>query len=263
MRCIEIVFSPTGGTRKVADRAAAALGEVVEVVDLADARADFSAVSTEGAEVALVAMPCFGGRVPRVAMERLGRIAGAGVPCVVVNVYGNRAFDDALLEMADGAAAAGFSVVAALAAVAEHSIMHQYAAGRPDASDNARIAELIGAVRSALDEGRAVEAPPVPGKQPYVKEGAVPLAPKYAGSCRRCGRCVEACPVEAVDATALKTDKGACIACMGCVAVCPDRARTVNGLLVKAAALAIKKQEEGRKEAELFSVAGVGIPSRP
>ena len=83
----------------------------------------------------------------------------------------------------------------------------------------------------------------------------MPLAPKYAESCRRCGRCVEACPVEAVDAMTLKTDKGTCIACMGCVAVCPDRARTVNGLLVKAAALAIKKQEGGRKEAELFSVA--------
>lgn len=108
--------------------------------------------------------------------------------------------------------------------------MHQYAAGRSDALDDARIAELIGAVRSALDEGRAAEAPSVPGKRPYVKEGAVPLAPKYAESCRRCGRCVEACPVEAVDATTLKTDKGTCIACMGCVAVCPDRARTVNGL---------------------------------
>ena len=127
--------------------------------------------------------------------------------------------------------------------MAEHSSMHQYAAGRSDALDDARIAELIGAVRSALDEGRAAEAPSVPGKRPYVKEGAVPLAPKYAESCRRCGCCVEACPVEAVDATTLKTDKGTCIACMGCVAVCPDRARTVNGLLVKAAALAIKKQE--------------------
>lgn len=97
--------------------------------------------------------------------------------------------------------------------------MHQYAAGRSDALDDARIAELIGAVRSALDEGRAAEAPSVPGKRPYVKEGAVPLAPKYAESCRRCGRCVEACPVEAVDAMTLKTDKGTCIACMGCVAV--------------------------------------------
>ena len=117
--------------------------------------------------------------------------------------------------------------------------MHQYAAGRSDALDDARIAELIGAVRSALDEGRAAEAPSVPGKRPYVKEGAVPLAPKDAESCRRCGRCVEACPVEAVDAMTLKTDKGTCIACMGCVAVCPDRARTVNGLLVKAAALKV------------------------
>lgn len=257
MRCVEIVFSPTGGTRKVADTAAATLGEVVKVVDLADARTDFSAESMEDAEVALVAMPCFGGRAPRVAMGRLGRIAGAGVPCVVVNVYGNRAFDDALLEMADGAAAAGFSVVAALAAVAEHSIMRQYAAGRPDVSDDARIAELIGTVRRALEEGRAVEAPRVPGKRPYVKEGSVPLAPKYAGSCQRCGRCVATCPIKAVDATTLKTDKDTCIACMGCVAVCPDGARTVNGLLVKAAALAIKKQEKGRKEAELFVPAGV------
>ena len=41
-------------------------------------------------------------------------------------------FEDTLVEMADVAKKAGFSVVAAISAVAEHSIMHQYASGRPN-----------------------------------------------------------------------------------------------------------------------------------
>lgn len=253
MRCQVIAFSPTGGAAKAAEVVADALGDSKSLVDLTDSTRDFSSVVMDEGEVALIAAPCFAGRVPAVAMERLASIAGNGVPCVVMNVYGNRAFDDALLEMADGARKAGFNVVAGIAAIAEHSIMHQFAAGRPDKTDSERLAELAAVVRRALDEGRAVEAPAIPGNRPYLKAKAIPLVPAYAGSCSRCGRCAADCPTAAIDGETLRADKERCIACMRCVVECPDDARKVNSLMVKAASLAIKKEAEKPKDPELFS----------
>ena len=57
----------------------------------------------------------------------------------LVCVYGNRAYEDTLVEMEDAANHCGFQVVAAIAAVAEHSILSQYASNRPDASDEKQL----------------------------------------------------------------------------------------------------------------------------
>lgn len=46
-------------------------------------------------------MPVYAGRVPTLAVERLKDIKTSGVKCVIVAVYGNRAYKDALVEMQD------------------------------------------------------------------------------------------------------------------------------------------------------------------
>ena len=136
MRIVEITFSPTGGTQKVADILASEFGQDIEKVNLLAQGFDGRKITDWAAmTLALVAMPCFAGRCPQVAIERFKDIAGNGAPCVVVNVHGNRAFDDALLEMTDAATQAGFRVVAGVAAIAEHSISRQFAADRPDQTD--------------------------------------------------------------------------------------------------------------------------------
>ncbi|MGN0078554.1 MAG: 4Fe-4S binding protein [Coriobacteriales bacterium] len=255
MQIEKIVFSPTGGTLRVADilagSLAAQLGARIDTVDLAEPSAGQSALPVAEGTLAVVAMPCFGGRAPRVAMERLAKIQGRGCACVVVSVYGNRAFDDALLEMAEGAAAAGFAVVAAVAAVAEHSIMHQYAAGRPDAADSELLASFAEQIVEKLADDSA-GMPQVPGSSPYKKAGAAPLVPKVTGACVSCGTCASGCPVGAISRGDFAADKGACIACMRCVGACPQAARSVSKLMVKAAAASIKKAASIRKECELF-----------
>lgn len=256
MQIIKIVFSPTGGTEKVAtilsDALAKELSGDVSEIDLADPFLDETDLSVEKDSVVLVAMPCFGGRAPKIAMERLERIKGNDATCIVVNVYGNRDFDDALLEMEDGAKKAGFDVVAAIAAIAEHSIMHQFATGRPDEEDEKNLVDFAQKIAKQIKQGENTAAPRVPGNDPYMKAGSVPLVPKITGKCVSCGKCAESCPVTAINTVDYAADKDVCIACMRCISVCPQNARSISKIMVKAASVAIKKAASVRKECKLY-----------
>lgn len=103
-----IVFSPTGGTKAVADLLASNFDVDPSHIDLCDAGADFSSCEITSNDEAIIAMPSFGGRAPQVAIERLAEISGNGTACTLACVYGNRAYEDTLIEMADAAKAAGF-----------------------------------------------------------------------------------------------------------------------------------------------------------
>lgn len=142
MSVFEIVFSPTGGTEKVSCLVAGALDKNTVTVDLTDSGLDFHEVSMTKDDVAVISVPAYAGRVPAVVVDRLNMVHGNGARAVLVCVYGNRAFEDTLVELEDVAKHAGFRVIAAVAAIAEHSIARQFAAGRPDAQDAAQLAEF-------------------------------------------------------------------------------------------------------------------------
>lgn len=153
MELYEITFSPTGGTQKAADLLTRALDGACTAVDLTDSRADFSAVAFNPEDVAVIAVPSYGGRVPSTATKRLGTMKGNGARAVLVCVYGNRAYEDTLVELADTARQAGFHVIAAVAAIAEHSIARCYAAGRPDAEDAKQLQAFAGKIQEKLSPG--------------------------------------------------------------------------------------------------------------
>ena len=144
--------------------------------------------------------------------------------------------------------------IAAIAAIAEHPIMHQYAAGRPDDKDES---ELNGFAKKILDKinGNVAgfSSPQIPGNYPYKKTGKAGLVPKANNSCTSCGLCAKQCPAGAIDKENLKiADKKKCISCMRCVVKCPQSVRKVNGTMVSIAALAIKKACSTRKGNELY-----------
>ena len=139
MNVVEIIFSPTGGTEKVAHIIGGHWSKNTARIDLCDSKIDFTRCNIAKDDMVLIAMPSFGGRAPAVAIERLKQISGNGAKCTLVCVYGNRAYEDTLVEMEDAANHCGFQVVAAIAAVAEHSILSQYASNRPDASDEKQL----------------------------------------------------------------------------------------------------------------------------
>lgn len=255
MKLVKITFSPTGGTQKVTDIVAAALGGEVSEIDLTDWKQDFSSAVLEEGDLALLAVPSFGGRVPALAAERFKKINGNGVRCILICVYGNRAYEDTLVELKDLAAERGFRVIAAISAVAEHSIMHQYAAGRPDREDETELREFAKQILQKLDDDGAAQGEDIhlPGNRPYKKAGGGGMVPKAGKACTICGLCAEKCPAQAISYEDPKvTDPSKCISCMRCVSVCPQSARALNKAMVSAAALAMKKVCSQRKNNEMF-----------
>lgn len=252
MKLYEFVFSPTGGTKKAADELTGALEGEIMTVDLTDSKQDFSSVPLTSADVAVLSVPSYGGRVPAVAAERLRMVHGNGARAVLVCVYGNRAYEDTLVELADTAKQAGFQVIAAVAAVAEHSIVRQFAAGRPDAQDAAQLADFAKQIQHKLAVSDVSE-PVLPGNRPYKKAGSAGMVPKPTKNCTRCGVCAAQCPVQAIDqADPKQVDAKACISCMRCVSVCPQGARRVNPVMLSAAGMMLKKVCFDRKNAELY-----------
>ncbi len=253
MKCNLILFSPTGGTEKAGKILCSALSTDIRIFDLTDTNFEPVNLPPENDTITVIALPSYGGRVPALAAERLKKIHAAGTPCVLLCVYGNRAYEDTLAEMADLAEQCGFLVAAAVTSIAEHSIMHQYATGRPDAADEQNLKQIGARISEKLTHGKIDEHFSIPGNRPYKKAAGAGLVPKATSACVSCGLCAEKCPAGAISMANLKSaDTKKCFSCMRCVVKCPHSARKVNSALVAAASLAIKKACSLRKECELY-----------
>lgn len=246
---INAYFSPTGTTGQVARTIAAGFSCPTTELDLS--RPDCSAAVGDDT-VLLAVVPVYGGRVPAVALERLSRIQSKGQKAVAVVVYGNREFDDALLELKNALEHNGFQVVAAAAFIAEHSIVRSVAAGRPDENDQT-IARKFGAdVAERLNVLTRVD---VPGNNPYVAIKPSAVHPKTSDACIQCGQCAQQCPVRAIPMDAPnETLDDVCINCMRCVKVCPTQARALPAPFLSGAAKMLSEKAAGYKLPQLFGI---------
>lgn len=213
-----IHFSPTGNSRTVAQTMAAAIGEVKDTLDLTMEAEPEKICAAE--DFVIVAAPVYGGRVPQVAMERLARVRGTQTPCIVAVTFGNRDYDDALLELADWAAAHGFVVKGACAVVGRHTF-GEIATTRPDSADLAQCEDFA---RRAL-AGAPLALETISGNRPY-KEGGKggKFRPTTTEACTHCGLCVRSCPVQAIAGDCC-TIADTCISCFRCIRSCPVQAK--------------------------------------
>ena len=240
-------FSPTGGTKKVADAIAAGFGTPVAEMDLT--KID-SAVALGEKDALMAVLPVYGGRVPQISLERLSALKGSGQKAVAVVVYGNREYDDALLETRNALEANGFQVIAAAAFIAEHSIVRSIAANRPDAEDEKLARQFAAAVMAKADNAASVQ---VPGNQPYKELKPAACHPAAGETCVKCGVCARQCPLGAIPMeNPSQTNQDLCINCMRCMEVCPQKCRTLPDSFLAMVTQMLNENASGYKKPSLF-----------
>ncbi len=243
-------FSPTGGTRRAGEIFCRGISEEVKLVNLGlrDKR-----IEKSGSGLAVIALPVFGGRLPSVAVEKLKELDGTGKKAVTLVVYGNRAYEDALLELNNTVEARGFQIAASAALIAQHSIVPKVGKGRPDEQDQESILKFARKVLDKIECG--ADAPvKVPGNEPYKDEMTVAATPISLDSCTQCGKCESVCPTGAIalEKGMVVTDLENCILCMACVASCPEHARILPPPMQEKMDQMLGALEAVRRENEYF-----------
>lgn len=259
-----VYFSPTRTTKRILEEIAEGIGcDAVEHYDLTLPDADNKPPVTIGRELSIFGVPVYGGRVPETAIERIRRFKGQNTPAIVVAVYGNREFEDALLELKNAVTEAGFKSVAAGAFIGEHSFSDKQtpiAEGRPDTADNKKAQSFGEEIRKkieSIDDFENIDGVSVPGNHPYKerkKRRSVSPETKV-DPCTTCGNCASVCPTGAITVTdRVDTDAGSCIICCACVKKCPTGARVLDNPDMRKVALWLHTDYGKRKEPEIFGL---------
>ena len=256
-----VYFSPTRTTKKVLTGIALGLCcDRVKRFDLTDRHAEFREVAEIDAGLSIIGVPVYGGRVPGIAAKRIAAIRGRGNPAVVVAVYGNRDYDDALVELRDISVQAGFVPVAGAVFIGEHSFStpdRPIAPGRPDEADLDLAADFGRNIAAKMNNGQNFASRgflKVPGNIPY-KDAKLPRsAPEtMLDSCTLCGICAGLCPTGAIEVgESVVTDPDLCILCHACIRQCPEQVRFFSEGSVHDTARRIHANCKARKEPEFF-----------
>ncbi len=243
-KVILVYFSPTGNTRKTLEAMAAPFGGAADVVDLTVTDAPVRTFDED--DVVIFGTPVYGGRIPSVARARLAGLKGRGTRCIVAVTYGNRHYDDALLELADLAKEQGFAVTGAAALVGRHTF-GEIQTERPDENDLAADREF--AVRALSGEAHEFV---IPGNRPYRDGGSGgKFRPLTSEACVHCGLCVKACPVHAI-ADDCVTIADTCLSCFRCIRNCPKGAKNMDTEAYRSFAVAFTEKLKARRENEYY-----------
>jgi ferredoxin len=256
-----ISFSPTRTSKKVIDAIASGMGDIpCETNELTYPDA-VSELHVGAEELAIIGVPVYAGRVAPLAVKRLAALQGNKSPAVIVVTYGNRDFEDALIELRDIAVKANFFPLAAGTFIGEHSYSGAempIAADRPDNADLAA-AKAFGA--QILEKLLAVEDPAsadslkVPGNIPYKEAaGKMPFTPLVLQSvCTECGACLPVCPTGAISLeSGIQIDKNLCIFCCACLKSCPEDALKIAAEPIKQKVQWLHENCADRKEPGLY-----------
>ena len=243
-RVLAVFFSATGTTENVVTRVAASIAEELgvecESFDFTLPSSREAVLSFSADDLVVLGTPVYAGRVPNVLLKYLGTIQGNGAVAVPIVVYGNRNYDDALIELRDILEKDGFHTVAAAAFIGEHSFSYILAKGRPDEADVAiadDFAERVKGKLRAITDSRTLAPVTVKGVphpyrgyyHPRDRQGNPvdlrKVRPLTSEACNDCKICAESCPMGSISYDNVSEYIGICIRCGACVKKCPQHAR--------------------------------------
>ena len=255
-------FSPTGTTKRILEAISRGINhDHTDLIDLTVPGERSQKLQTFKDELLVVAVPVYMGRVPALLLEWLNGILADGSPTVCVVVYGNRAYEDALIELNDILIKRGCIPIAGAAYIGEHSYSSSaipIAEGRPDAGDLDHADYFGQLINKKLGSFKFLDQIPeldIPGNPP--DEGATRLWSidfiSVSKDCIQCGICSGRCPVGAIDANKSHLiDNEKCITCCACIKNCPQKARRMKPGPVKNAAMRLGRIHQERKEPDCY-----------
>ncbi len=237
-----VYFSATGTTEKVvlalADRIAAKLNLERENYNFTLPKARDVETKFTDSDLVIFGNPVYAGRVPNVLLKYFDKIAGDSSLAVPVVVYGNRDYDDGLIELRDLLEAKGMHTIAAAAFIGEHSFSRILGKARPDEQDMQKVEafadQIISKIASQADIKHPIEVEGIPKPyrgyyQPRDRNGNPvdirKVQPKTSDACNDCMLCAELCPMGSISFDDVRKFVGICIKCGSCTKNCPLQAR--------------------------------------
>ena len=236
-------FTGTGTTEKVVThigkKIAEKLGVEYEDYDFTLPKVRKVEKSFTEEDLVVFGTPVIAGRVPNLLLKYLDTLKGNGALAVPVVLYGNRNFDDALIELRNILKNKGMKPIAGGAFIGEHSFSKILGAGRPDTKDMeiaSTFAENIfeKVTGKDFDPEKLIE---VKGETPIrfyyqprdSKGNSIDIRkvkPKTNMElCNKCGLCASICPLGSINPEDPSDVFGICMKCCACVKRCPNGAK--------------------------------------
>lgn len=264
-----LYFSATSTTKKVISGIGERLLEAMKLkqdinnIDFTLSKTKEKSVSFSKDNIVIVGVPVYAGRVPNILLKYLNSIKGNGALAIAVVVYGNRNYDDALIELRDILELDGFKVIAGAAFIGQHSFSKTLAKNRPDEKDMEIVRNFADRIYNKIISETFIKTLFVNGDKPYRNyymsrdEEGEPIdirkvKPKTKDSCIDCKLCATVCPMGSINLEDVTKVNGICIKCCACIKKCPVEAKYFDDIGY------LKHKEEleinfiHRKEPKLF-----------
>lgn len=255
-RIAAVYFSPTHTTKKIVSALAKQMGEAfgcgIEEIDLTLPSGRNRELVFGSEDIVILGLPVYGGRIPELLEDAVKAMRGDGTRAAAVALYGNREYEDALVEMEDLLTEGGFCLVGAGAFLGEHSLTDQVAGGRPDDEDMKKAEAFGNHLIQNLKEKR-VPSLKVRGNRPYkARKAGAAYGPKTTDECNGCMICAKHCPVGIISFDDPKEVSEGCLHCAACVKGCPVQAKYFDADGYYMIKNMLEEKCRTRKEPELF-----------
>lgn len=242
-----VSFSPTGKSLNAMRKLSELFGGGFKEIDLCVLSERKKNFKFKSDDFVIVGSPVYGGRIPPVE-GLFSNISGENTPCVVCSCFGNRDYDDALIELKNKIESEGFKCIGACALVIPHVYSSVLGKDRPDEQDIKQMKTFAQAVSEKLKKGDFATIT-VKGNYPYKEWKMGGDVPVPDDNCIKCRKCAADCPVGAINNGDFRADEKTCIRCTRCLYVCPVSCRKMDFSAVT------KRLEENfsrRKDNEYF-----------